>query len=344
MKLPFAAAIFALLLLLLNAGHVESRRHRDSREYNMFVFGDEFADTGNYPEADLTKTTRAYYYPYGSNDKAHGATPTGRFSNGLVLSDFVARILGLDESPPAERKREQDGVDPSGMNFAVGGAGVVEGTSEAPNLGTQVNKFKRLVKHGIIDDDLTDTVALIAFSGRRDYERFKDMTNTEVKAKAQDVTDKIAQAVEQLKDLGIKKVMVTSLPPLGCTPWLSRSEDGVYDGKCDSQKVASIHNEYLEEKVFQNEDVFNLDLKAAFNHYAGPSPRSKQFKYRLESCCESFEQSGYCGQVEDGGEAQYSLGSKPGKFFYWDDINPTHAGWKAVIKEFQESIKNFLDI
>ena len=72
---------------------MESRRHGDSspseRQYKLFVFGDEYADTGNYPVADLTKTTRAWYYPYGSNDKDHGATPTGRFSNGLVLPDFV---------------------------------------------------------------------------------------------------------------------------------------------------------------------------------------------------------------------------------------------------------------
>ncbi|XP_034570934.1 GDSL esterase/lipase At3g09930-like [Setaria viridis] len=248
--------------------------------------------------------------------------------------DSEARILGRKESPPAESKRQQDGVDPSGMNFAVGGAGVVEGTSDAPNLGRQVDKFKRLVRQGTIDEDLTDSVALIAFSGRRDYERFNDMSSTEVRAKAQEVTDKIADAVDQLMELGVEKVVVTSLPPLGCTPWLSRSEDGVYDGKCDSQKVASIHNSYLEEKVFQNEAVFNLDLKAAFSHYAGPSPRWKQFKYRLESCCESFDQSGFCGQVQDG-EPQYSLGSKPDKFFYWDDINPTHAGWKAVVKEFE---------
>jgi phospholipase/lecithinase/hemolysin len=240
--------------------------------------------------------------------------------------------------------RKQDGVDPSGMNFAVGGAGVVEGTSDAPTLGRQVDKFSRLLNHGIIDGDLADSVALIAFSGRRDYERFKDMSGTEVKAKAQEVTANIADAVDQLMEMGVEKVAVTSLPPLGCTPWMSRSEDGVYDGKCNIEKVASIHNSYLEEKVFQDGTVFNLDLEAAFSDFAGPSPRSKQFKYRLESCCESFDQSGFCGQVQDAGEPQYSVGSKPDKFFYWDDINPTQAGWKAVVKEFEESIKNYLNI
>ena len=93
---------------------------------------------------------------------------------------FAARTLGRDESPPAERQREQNGVDPSGMNFAVGGAGVREGTHEAPKLGTQIEEFRRLVRQGIIDKDLNDSVALIAFSGQRDYARVTDMTDSEV--------------------------------------------------------------------------------------------------------------------------------------------------------------------
>ncbi|XP_066392744.1 GDSL esterase/lipase At5g03600-like [Miscanthus floridulus] len=97
--------------------------------------------------------------------------------------------------------------------------------------------------------------------------------------------------------MGLNPTLVSTLPPIGCTPWLSRSSD--YSSSCDSQKVASIHNAYLEEK------------------------------------------SEYCGQMEDG-VAAYSLCSTPDKYFYWDDINPTHAGWKAVVKELEESIRNFL--
>lgn len=40
--------------------------------------------------------------------------------------------------------REQGRPAP-GMNFAVGGAGVVEGTHEAPKHGTQVDRFRSLL-------------------------------------------------------------------------------------------------------------------------------------------------------------------------------------------------------
>ena len=46
--------------------------------------------------------------------------------------------------------------------------------------------------------------------------------------------------------------------------------------------------------------------------------------------------------MEDG-DAMYVLCPTPDKkYYYWGDINPTHAGWKAVVNELEESIKNFL--
>ncbi|GJN32803.1 hypothetical protein PR202_gb21333 [Eleusine coracana subsp. coracana] len=256
------------------SGHVECRRHGDSggasktKQYKLFVFGDSFADNGNYPLADLAVDTRAWYYPYGSSDYDHGASASGRFSDGMVQSDFLARILGKDLSPPAERRREQEAVDPFGMNFAVGGAGVVEGMREAPNFGTQVDKFRKLVKHGIINKDLKDSVALIAFSGKRDYARVGSMTNAQIDALAQKVTSEIADGVEQLLELGVTKVLVDALPPLGCTPWLSRPVDY---GSCDgNHQATSLHNEHLLDKLLKNEAVFMLDLKTVFTDFAMP--------------------------------------------------------------------------
>ncbi|KAK3127457.1 hypothetical protein QOZ80_7AG0573590 [Eleusine coracana subsp. coracana] len=336
------------VVLLLNAGHVECRRHggaSTTKQYKLFVFGDSFADNGNYPLADLAEDTRAWYYPYGSSDYDHGASASGRFSDGMVQSDFLARILGKDLSPPAERRREQDAVDPFGMNFAVGGAGVVEGMREAPNFGTQVDKFRRLVKHGIINKDLKDSVALIAFSGKRDYARVGSMTNAQIDALAQKVTSEIANGVEQLLELGVSKVLVDALPPLGCTPWLSRPNDY---GSCDgNHQATSLHNAHLLDKLLKNEAVFMLDLKTVFTDFAMPDnpdagSRSKKFQFKLQPCCESEDQAGYCGQMENG-KAVYTKCSKPDKHFYWDDMNPTQAGWKAVMKELENPIKRFLE-
>ncbi|TVU38322.1 hypothetical protein EJB05_11685 [Eragrostis curvula] len=352
MKVVFA--VVCAVLLLLNAGQVESRSHgggdrappKTKKQYKLFVFGDSFADNGNYPMADLTAETRAWYYPYGTSDYEHGTSPTGRFSDAMVQPDFLARILGKEESPPAERRRDQDGVDPFGMNFAVGSAGIVAGSRDAPNFGTQVDSFRRLVRHGIINKDLTDSVALVAFSGKRDYARVSDMTVSQIDALARNVTSSLAGGVEQLLKLGVSKVLVDALPPLGCTPWLSRPNG--YGG-CDANlQATSLHNAYLNDKVFKYDDVFMLDLKTVFTDFVltnnpDAGSRGKRFKYKLEPCCDSFDEAGFCGQMEDG-KKQYMLCPKPDKHFYWDDMNPTQAGWKAVMEELEDPIKHFLEI
>ncbi|BAT09480.1 Os09g0567800 [Oryza sativa Japonica Group] len=51
----------------------------------LWVFGDSYADTGNLGNLGR-ELTHAWYYPYGITFPRH---PTGRFSDGRVLTDFV---------------------------------------------------------------------------------------------------------------------------------------------------------------------------------------------------------------------------------------------------------------
>ena len=75
-------------------------------------------------------------------------------------------MLGLEEAPPAHARTAEKTCDPSGMTFATGGAGVLDGTShEVPALAKQVNTFRKMVKDGTITEkQLTHS----AFSGN-DY-------------------------------------------------------------------------------------------------------------------------------------------------------------------------------
>jgi hypothetical protein len=35
---------------------------------------------------------------------------------------------------------------------------------------------------------------------------------------------------------------------------------------------------------------------------------------------------------------------EPNKYFYWDDMNPTQAGWAAVMGKLESPIKEFLGL
>ncbi|CAO2165751.1 unnamed protein product, partial [Urochloa humidicola] len=85
----------------------------------VFSFGDSLADTGNY----------AFVYGNDSGEPAlrppYGETffhrPTGRFSNGRIVIDFIAATLGLPFVPPYLSGRSAEDFA-CGANFAVGGA------------------------------------------------------------------------------------------------------------------------------------------------------------------------------------------------------------------------------
>ncbi|CAL4911979.1 unnamed protein product [Urochloa decumbens] len=339
MKLLLTACCF--LLVLLNGGGVECRRHPDDHGHHrnkqdrmLFVFGDSFVDVGNRPPAaDKGLGSRQWFYPYGSSDSAHHNNATGRFSDGLVQSDFMARILGIDdESPPPYRLRKANEVDPSGVNFAIVGSGA----SSGEGLGAQVDQLRRLVNHGMVDEqDLGDSVALIAFSGAHDYQSVTVTTAAdEVRALSAKVTDSIADAVQRLQDLGVSKILVNTAPPFGCQPFRAWSYNYVH---CDSfgNTISDTHNAALRHKLGDWQDVMLLDIHAAFGDVV---------RNRYSPCCAetSGTGDGFCGEVDGNGNALYTLCADPASFFYWDAMHPTQAAWEAVMDNLQPDIQDFL--
>ncbi|KAL6657745.1 hypothetical protein ACP70R_005525 [Stipagrostis hirtigluma subsp. patula] len=369
MKSALSIAVVCFLLVLNAAAHVvESRRlDEDSDEDSdqgqrmwFFVFGDSYADTGNFPNTGLSSKTRGWYPPYGSSDDAHDKQPTGRLSNGFVQPDFIAKILGLDESPLAEGQRSGDNIDhfSFGVNFAVGGAAVHEGalfkvSLPEVTLSLQISRFSNLLAEGVIDNDLLDrSVALIAFSDGRDYGiNSTIIDDAEVVSLTRDVTDWIVDGVTRLRKLGVKKVMVNTLPPLGCKPGWTRQNN--YTACVSPENVVPLyHNMYLRQKLSnlsESGDVLLLDLHKIFTeiiHTPGRlgSQKWKRFYHKYTPCCESTDPMGFCGQKDDYGEDQFTVCESPHMYFFWDDMHLTEAGYQAVVEELQDSIKSFLDI
>ncbi|KAL6597350.1 hypothetical protein ACP70R_046790 [Stipagrostis hirtigluma subsp. patula] len=348
MKIVFAICI---CLLVSGAHEVESRSHPAPRRRPnkpLFVFGDSFVDAGNLPRYGRDVTSRGWYYPYGSSDDSHGNGATGRLSDGLVQSDLIAKILGRKESPrPYRLQQDQDEIDRSGVNFATALSGVYEVPQKVvPTLAQQISQFRSMVQDGMIDDqDLMNSVALVSISDSRDYVRVSVTASyDEFMSFVGGLTDGIADGVKQLQKLGVAKVLVNSVPPLGCAPWLTLSSNY---SRCDSRinTFASIHNTLLKQKLGESQDVLLLDLYTTFSNVVeSGSTVSKQFKHKYTPCCDTPDNpSGYCGQV-DGNHVQYSLCQNPDKYFYWDYEHPTQAGWEAVMETLEGSIMDFLGI
>ena len=159
----------------------------------------------------------------------------------------------------------------------------------------------------------------------------------------------VRQLREQLRrlrdEVGMRKVVVTNLHPLGCTPLFTRALN--YSG-CDplANTGAAQHNAALQSVLAAldpaNRTFLLLDLNTPFAAFVEDVPAAERFAEPRRPCCESFSADGHCGQQDDSGRRQYTLCDDPSKHFYWDNVHPTQAAWAAVARTFRPKIHEFL--
>lgn len=80
--------VLAMLLMLILHCSVSDLGVEASQVPAMFVFGDSIVDTGN--NNFINSIAKANYYPYGCD--SFSRFPTGRFSNGKTVVDFMGKI------------------------------------------------------------------------------------------------------------------------------------------------------------------------------------------------------------------------------------------------------------
>lgn len=112
----------------------------------VFAFGDSTVDPGN--NNYIRTLFVSNHPPYGRDFPGH--RPTGRFTNGRLVTDFMVSYLGLKQFVPAF-------LDPSledeelltGVSFASSGSGIDDETAALAHLltmHTQVGNFKKALQ------------------------------------------------------------------------------------------------------------------------------------------------------------------------------------------------------
>uniref|UniRef100_A0A6N2MHW0 SGNH hydrolase-type esterase domain-containing protein n=1 Tax=Salix viminalis TaxID=40686 RepID=A0A6N2MHW0_SALVM len=164
--LLYIFSCFSFLLLLsentsvYGSSHHHHHRHRhlfDFRPSKLFVFGDSYVDTGNSRKSLAT----SWKVPYGIT---FPGKPAGRFSDGRVLTDFLAKSIGI-KSPISYRWRKVAGIEhwKNGMNFAY---------TLLPDNMTQIDFFQDIIHEKFYSgSDLHSSVALVSVAGN-DYSNY----------------------------------------------------------------------------------------------------------------------------------------------------------------------------
>ncbi|XP_051125550.1 GDSL esterase/lipase At1g28590-like [Andrographis paniculata] len=328
--------------------------------YNSIVsFGDSLADTGNILVPSLQRSPcAAANPPYG---RTFFHRPTGRFSDGRLIIDFIAQSMGLPLLKPYVPEANDDAAQrrrsfSTGVNFAVSGASALSyefykkiGCQDSltnVSLGTQLEWFRSFLA-GLPDSRkyLERSLVIMGEIGGNDYNHLilQGRTLDEQQMLVPVVVSYIGSTIQELIKLGVVTMLVPGNFPSGCLPVCltqyqksSTAEDYDRHG-CLTwlNEFSQYHNQLLRKELqrirelYPHVNIMYADYyNAAMRMYQSP----KQFGFGnriLSSCCGAgglynFNASAQCGAP------QATCCDDPSKYISWDGIHLTEAAYRLI--------------
>ncbi|KAL5579648.1 hypothetical protein UlMin_012090 [Ulmus minor] len=331
-------------VLLYNAssichGHVSL----PGKNVAIFVFGDSIFDAGN--NNYINTITQANYFPYG---ESFFKNPTGRFSDGRIIPDFIAEYVKLPFIPPYLQPGNSDYS--IGVNFASAGAGALDETNQGMviDLGTQLSYFKNVSRHlrkklGDAEAKALLSRAVFLFSvGGNDYVFPFSINSSVLRSYSREefvgqVIGNITEVIQDIYKIGGRKFGFLNLLPLACVPFL-RVIPG-QNGACLDQisPFVELHNkeisnllqkEYSELNGFKYSllDV-NTFLKERMDH-----PSKYGFKESKIACCGSGPYRGILSCGGKRGVTEYELCDNVSEYVFFDSGHLTDKAHQQFAK------------
>ncbi|XVF44878.1 hypothetical protein PTKIN_Ptkin02bG0158700 [Pterospermum kingtungense] len=222
--------LYIQALLVINIIiHVSSATDVVSSAKNIsaiFIFGDSIFDAGN-NHFNKNCSAQADFPPYGSTFFHH---PTGRFTNGRTVADFISQFMGIGMQQPyleaqnAVFNGSRKDYPSNGINFASAGSGVLPGTNKdwgVISIQEQLRQFQTLAEQNRIDKRVVEKSVIFLESGSNDIFNYFlpfDPPTLDPDAYVEAMTNKVANLIDQIYKLGSQRIAVFSLGPVGCIP------------------------------------------------------------------------------------------------------------------------------
>ncbi|KMT13614.1 hypothetical protein BVRB_4g082150 [Beta vulgaris subsp. vulgaris] len=197
----------------------------------LFIFGDSLSDSGN--NNPLLTAAKCNFPPYGV-DFPDG--PTGRFTNGRTTIDLIGDHLGLPGYIKAFPSIPESEIA-RGVNYASGSAGILNETGlqvgQRICMNTQMDRHRQIItkikaKYGkeAAEAHLNQCLYSI-YVGSNDW-MFNYFVRPSVMAThmiphtyGDQLLAQLTSQIDDLLDMGAKKVIMFGLSPLGCLPILN---------------------------------------------------------------------------------------------------------------------------
>ncbi|WOL07269.1 GDSL esterase/lipase [Canna indica] len=302
----------------------------------LYVFGDSTADVGNnnFRPQDAPK---ANFAPYGIDFS--GRIPTGRFSNGFIGVDYIARAMGLAKSPPPFLAVNSSWEMLRGVNLASAGSGILDNTGkDVIAMVAQVKDFEAVASNltACLGEDIATFKlgkSLFFFSvGSNDLfaqypllSRIGDAQKDQIVAF---IVNKFKHQLKRLYALGARKYAVAGTGMIGCVPALRlQSPSGDCDEKLNdlSLRFKKATRAILEE-LSLSLDGFKYSFLDAYELGVAVEANPHMFGFTevKSACCGGgrLKAETSCGE----GNATYC--GERRRYYFWDNVHPTQAVYK----------------
>ncbi|XP_028548571.1 GDSL esterase/lipase At1g28590-like [Dendrobium catenatum] len=285
----------------------------------IFSFGDSIADTGNLLISEHGNIQSARP-PYG---QTFFNRPTGRYSDGRLIIDFIAEALGFSFMPPF-LEGPGDGGFRRGVNFAVAGATALDvhfyrerGMDVIRtnlSLQTQFGWFKELLPSICSTDSdcrilLATSLVLAGEIGGNDF-------------------------AYDLIELGAKTLLVPGNFPIGCTPiyliimverFRSISKQAFVAGARPSSSSAPHPHATI---IYA--DYYNPIMNIISNRN-----KNRTRKVTLAACCGGDGPYNF-GNLVHCGDDSASVCDDPSLYISWDGVHLTEAAYRFIAEGLLE--------
>lgn len=309
-----------------------------------FVFGDSLVDAGN--NNYMYTLSKANIAPNGCDFKPSHGQPSGRYTNGRIIPDIIADELGLKSySPPFLAPSTKGTAILHGVNYASGGSGILNSTGSIfigrLSLDVQIDNFaqtrrelismlgekaaKELLKKSIFsvtmgsNDFLNNYLVPILSTVLRatvSQEAFIDQLTVTFRGQ-----------LKRLYEMGVRKIIVTNVGPIGCIPY-QRTINQVEEDQCAAfpNELAIEFNKRLRPLILE----LNANCKGATFVYANTYDIVEDIiknyaQYGFESsdiaCC---GRGGTFRGIIPCGPTSRECGDHS-KYVFWDPYHPTEA-------------------
>ncbi|KAL3644689.1 GDSL esterase/lipase 6 [Castilleja foliolosa] len=342
--------IFLLIILSLHLSFVIGSNDNNNNVRAIFVFGDSIFDAGN-NHYNPNCTLQADFAPYGSSFFHH---PTGRFTNGRTVPDFISQFLEIPLQKPFMELQSEivkgtlKNYPTNGINFASAGSGVFPATnndSGVTPIQVQLQQFQTLVDQNLIDKNLVKESLFFFESGSNDifnyFYPFGAPTLTP-DAYVESMLAEVGHFMDTIYKLGARRVALFALGPVGCVPARTLLP-GAPITRCYGKmnKMVKDYNMGLENVVRSlgvkypgAVGVFGAVYKTIQIFRADP----KRYGFvDVDNAC--------CGYGNLGGELQcgkegYTICTNPNDHLFWDFFHPSERTYKLISKALWAGDRN----